>query len=161
MNCARNWLKPDGLLTILRTPRYLMGYESMPVQQGHERRRFRRFRFASVIHVRQGDAVQECEMLDMSFRGFLARCPAGWRPVEGDRLRVEWRLAELIKLELEAIVVHVNGDHIGCSWEAHDPESFAHLQRLVEINLLDSKLLARELEALKGETRYQHGDAVH
>jgi len=100
-------------------------------------------------------------MLDMSFRGFLARCPASWRPAEGDRLRVEWRLAELIKLELEANVVHVNGDHIGCTWEARDPESFAHLQRLVEINLLDSKLLARELEALKGETRFQHGDAVH
>ncbi|MGH8280648.1 MAG: PilZ domain-containing protein [Gammaproteobacteria bacterium] len=133
----------------------------MSVQAGHERRRFRRFRFSSVIRVRQGDTVQECEMLDMSLRGFLGRCPANWRPAEGDRLRVEWRLAELIKLELDAVVMHVNGEHIGCSWEARDPESFAHLKRLVEINLLDSKLVARELEALKSETTRQHGDSVH
>lgn len=133
----------------------------MAAEQAHERRRFQRFRFASVIRVRQGDAVQECEMLDMSFRGFLGRCPADWRPAEGDRLRVEWRLAELIKLELDAVVMHVNGEHIGCSWEARDPESFAHLKRLVEINLLDPKLVARELEALKGEMTHQHGDSVH
>ncbi|MGB9430358.1 MAG: PilZ domain-containing protein [Gammaproteobacteria bacterium] len=133
----------------------------MSVQTGHERRRFHRFRFSSVIRVRQGDTVQECEMLDMSFRGFLARCPSGWQPVEGDRLRVEWRLAELIKLELDAVVMHVHDGHMGCSWEARDPESFTHLKRLVEINLLDPKLVARELEALKGETAHQHGDSVH
>lgn len=138
-----------------------MGNSNMPAQQSHERRRFRRFRFASVIRVRQGDAIQECEMLDMSFRGFLGRCPAEWRPAEGDKLRVEWRLAELIKLELDAAVVHVQGDRIGCIWEAHDPESFAHLKRLVEINLLDPTLVARELEALRGETAHQHSDAVH
>ncbi|MDE2109215.1 MAG: PilZ domain-containing protein, partial [Gammaproteobacteria bacterium] len=44
----------------------------MSVQPAHERRRFQRFRFSSVVRVRQGDTVQECEMLDMSFRGFLA-----------------------------------------------------------------------------------------
>ena len=133
----------------------------MSVQPAHERRRFQRFRFSSVIRVRQGDTVQECEMLDMSFRGFLARCPAGWEPAEGDRIRVEWRLAELIKLELDAVVMHVHDGHMGCSWEARDAESFAHLKRLVEINLLDSKMVARELEALKSETAHKHHDAVH
>lgn len=133
----------------------------MSVKPGHERRRFQRFRFSSVIRVRLGDTVQECEMLDMSFRGFLARCPSDWQPADGDRLRVEWRLADLIKLELDALVVHVHGGQIGCTWEARDAESFAHLKRLVEINLLDSKLVARELEALKVETGIRHHDAVH
>lgn len=133
----------------------------MSVKTGHERRRFQRFRFSSVIRVRLGDTVQECEMLDMSFRGFLARCPAGWQPADGDRLRVEWHLADLIKLELDALVVHVHGGHIGCTWESRDAESFAHLKRLVEINLLDSKLVARELEALKADTGSKHHGAVH
>ena len=133
----------------------------MTAKSAEERRRFRRFRFSSVIRVREGDAVQECELLDVSLRGFLARCPADWRAVEGDRLRVEWRLAELIKLELDARVVHVSGDHIGCSWEARDPESFAHLKRLVEINLMDPKLVVRELESLRGESVKQFKDALH
>ncbi|MDE2196639.1 MAG: PilZ domain-containing protein [Gammaproteobacteria bacterium] len=133
----------------------------MTAKSAEERRRFRRFRFSSVIRVREGDAVQECELLDVSLRGFLARCPADWRAAEGDRLRVEWRLAELIKLELDARVVHVSGDHIGCSWEARDPESFAHLKRLVEINLMDPKLVVRELESLRGESVKQFKDALH
>lgn len=121
------------------------------VHKPQERRRFRRFRFASVLRLYQGDAVRECALLDMSLRGFLARCPPEWRPLPGERLRVEWRLADLIKLELDARVAHVNGDRMGCSWEARDEESFAHLKRLVEINLMDPQLVARELEMLREE----------
>lgn len=131
----------------------------MAARPAHERRRFQRFRFSSVICVRQGDATAECEMLDMSLRGFLARCPAEWRPEEGDKLKIEWRLADLIKLELDAVVMHVHDGKIGCSWEARDAESFAHLKRLVEVNLLDPKLVERELDALKVETRHQQ--SVH
>lgn len=100
-------------------------------------------------------------MLDMSLRGFLARCPSGWRPEEGDKLKVEWRLADLIKLELDAVVLHVNDGKIGCSWEARDAESFAHLRRLVEVNLLDPKLVERELDALKAQTHHPQMGSVH
>lgn len=125
----------------------------LPVSNSNpaERRRFKRFRFASVIRLRREDEAWECALLDVSFRGFLARCPAGWRVFAGDRLRVEWRLAELITLEMDAEVAHVDGEQIGCSWQARDAESFAHLKRLVEMNLVNPKLVARELEALKAE----------
>lgn len=116
-----------------------------------ERRRFKRFRFASVIRLRRDDETWECALVDLSFRGFLARCPVNSRIFAGDRLRVEWRLAELITLEMDAEVAHVNGDDVGCSWQARDAESFAHLKRLVEMNLVNPKLVARELEALKAE----------
>ncbi|MGH8400582.1 MAG: PilZ domain-containing protein [Gammaproteobacteria bacterium] len=117
----------------------------------YERRRFKRFRFASVIRLRRDDEAWDCALLDVSFRGFLARGPANWRIFAGDRLRVEWRLAELITLEMDAEVAHVVGDEIGCSWQARDAESFAHLKRLVEMNLVNPKLVARELESLKAE----------
>jgi len=126
-----------------------------------ERRRFKRFRFNSVVRVQQGDAVRDCSLVDVSFRGFLARCPAGWRPASGDRLRVEWRLAELIKLELDAVVVNARGDCIGCTWEARDAQSFAHLKRLVEINLVNPKLVARELANLKEDAVRQFNDVLH
>ncbi|HET7922823.1 MAG TPA: PilZ domain-containing protein [Gammaproteobacteria bacterium] len=126
-----------------------------------ERRRFKRFRFHSVIRLRRDDESCECTLLDVSFRGFLARCPAGWRVFASDRLRVEWRLAELITLEMDAEVMHVNGVEVGCSWQARDAESFAHLKRLVEMNLVNPKLVARELEALKAEPVRQFGATEH
>ena len=126
-----------------------------------ERRRFRRFRFNSVVRVLHGDLAWDCALLDISFRGFLARCPDGWQPSPGDRLRVEWRLAELIKLELDAVVMHAADGRMGCIWEARDAQSFAHLKRLVEMNLGDPKLMARELKALKAEPIRQFPDALH
>ena len=126
-----------------------------------ERRRFQRFRFSSVLRVQHGDQARDCALQDMSFRGFLARCPEGWQPAAGDRLRVEWRLAELIKLELDAVVMHAADGHMGCSWEARDAQSFAHLKRLVEMNLGDARLMARELKALKAEPIRQFADALH
>ncbi|MGE5625925.1 MAG: PilZ domain-containing protein [Bacillota bacterium] len=126
-----------------------------------ERRRFKRFRFPSVLNVRQGDGMQECALLDMSFRGFLARCPRDWLPHPGDRLQVEWRMAEMITLDLNAVVVHAEQDRIGCTWEARDAQSFAHLKRMVEMNLADRRLLARELEYLKAEPVRQFPDSLH
>lgn len=126
-----------------------------------ERRRFTRFRFASVIRTLHGDGLRECSLIDLSLRGFLARCPEGWLPAEGDCLRVEWRLAELIILDLDAVVMHVYQGRIGCTWEARDAQSFAHLRRLVEMNLRDPKLVARELEALKAEPIRQFSEVLH
>lgn len=126
-----------------------------------ERRRYTRFRFASVIRTQHGDGLRECTLLDLSLRGFLARCPDDWLPAEGDRLRVEWRLAELITLDLDAEVMHAYQGHIGCSWEARDAQSFAHLKRLVEMNLRNPKLVARELESLKGEPIRQFTEVMH
>lgn len=126
-----------------------------------ERRRYTRFRFASVIRAQYGDGFRECTLMDLSLRGFLARCPPDWLPPEGDRLRVEWRLAELITLDLDAVVMHSYDGRIGCTWEARDAQSFAHLKRLVEMNLRDPKLVARELEALKAEPIRQFAEVLH
>ena len=126
-----------------------------------ERRRYTRFRFASVIRTQHGDGYRECVLVDLSLRGFLATCPPDWLPLEGDRLRVEWRLAELITLDLDAVVMHAYDGRIGCTWEARDAQSFAHLKRLVELNLRDQKLVARELEALKAEPIRQFSEVLH
>jgi hypothetical protein len=123
-----------------------------------ERRRFKRFRFRSVVRVSHGGQERDCALVDVSLRGFLAHCPDGWLPVSGDRLQVEWRLAELITLELDATVMHIRDRQMGCSWEARDAESFAHLKRLVEMNLVNPKLVKRELAALKAEPITQFPD---
>src|SRR5262249_52667997 len=128
---------------------------------GAERRRFQRFRFASVIRIQQGDGVRDCALIDVSFRGFLARCPAGWTPAPGERLRVEWHFAALIKLDLDAAVMHADRDPIGCTLQPRHAQACGPLEPLVEMTLAAPKLVTRELALLRSEPVRQFADAVH
>ncbi len=119
----------------------------MPTRHEPERRLSRRFRFTSIMRIRDGDRLHDCKILDLSLRGFRARCPSGWRPHSGVHFTVEWRVADSIKLDMQADVIRVKNGVIGCKWQAYDAESSAHLQRLIAIRQLRKD--AREREALK------------
>ncbi len=123
----------------------------MPTSNDSERRRFRRFRFPSIIRIREGEHLHDCRIIDLSLHGFRARCPSGWRPDSGARLAVEWRVADIIKLDMQADVMRIKNGVIGCQWQAHDAESSAYLQRLIEISGLRKQARDRELEALKAQ----------
>ncbi|MGH8378340.1 MAG: PilZ domain-containing protein [Gammaproteobacteria bacterium] len=123
----------------------------MPTQQEQDRRQYRRFRFASVLRIRDGERTHDCRVIDLSLRGFRARCPSGWLPDGGARFAVEWRVADVIKLDLQAEVIRVKNGVIGCQWEAQDAESAAHLQRMIEISRLRKPARERTLEALKAQ----------
>ena len=117
-----------------------------------ERRRFTRFRFSSMVRVFTGEVELDCNLLDLSLRGFLIQCPSNWHPKAHTSFKLEWHIADVIKLEMNAEVIRIKDNYLGCEWKAHDAESYAHLTRLVEINLLDKKLMERELKALKADT---------
>ena len=123
----------------------------MPTTNGSERRQYRRFRFPSIIRIRDGQQLHDCRIIDLSSRGFRARCPRDWQPHSGTRFAVEWLLADIIKLEMQAEVMRVKSGVIGCQWQAHDAESATYLQRLIEISGLRKQARERELEALKTE----------
>jgi PilZ domain len=118
---------------------------------GSERRRSRRFRFPSIIRIREGEKLHDCRIIDLSLRGFRARCPSGWRPDSGARLAVEWHLADIIKLDMQANVMRVKNGVIGCQWQPQDAESSAYLQRLIDISHLRKQARDRELENFKVE----------
>lgn len=103
------------------------------------------------MRIREGEHVHDCKIIDLSLRGFRARCPSGWQPESGAHFAVEWRVADIIKLELQADVIRVKNGVIGCQWQAHDAESAAYLQRLIEISRLRKNTRERKLEALKAE----------
>ena len=123
----------------------------MPTNQDPERRLSRRFRFPSIIRIREAERLHDCKIIDLSLRGFRARCPSGWRPESGAHFAVEWRVADIIKLDMQADVMRVKNGVIGCQWQAHDAESSAYLQRLIEISRLRKNTRERELEALKAQ----------
>jgi PilZ domain len=122
-----------------------------PTKTADERRQTRRFRFPSIIRIRDGEGLHDCRIIDLSLRGFRARCPSGWQPESGKHFNVEWRLADVIKLEMQADVMRVKNGVIGCQWQAQDAESSTHLQRLIEISGLRKQARERELENLKAE----------
>ncbi|MDE2234771.1 MAG: PilZ domain-containing protein [Gammaproteobacteria bacterium] len=121
----------------------------METQNGSERRQYRRFRFASIIRVHDGQRAHDLRIIDLSLRGFRARCPSGWRPENGAHFEVEWHVADAVKLDLQADVIRVKNGVIGCQWQAHDQQSSSHLQRLIEISCLRKGARERELEAMK------------
>lgn len=123
----------------------------MSTSNDHERRQFRRYRFASIIRVHEGERPHDCRIIDLSLHGFRARCPSGWRPQSGTRFRVEWHVADTIKLDLQADVIRVKNGVIGCHWQAQDAKSSAYLQRVIEISRLRKKARERELESLKSD----------
>ncbi len=121
----------------------------MPKQHDPERREYRRFRFPSIIRVHDSGQSHDCRIIDLSLHGFRARCPSGWRPQCGSHFFLEWHVADVIKLELQADVTRFKNGVIGCRWQAEDEQSSAHLQRLVEISRLRKHARERELEAMK------------
>ncbi|HVA56116.1 MAG TPA: PilZ domain-containing protein [Gammaproteobacteria bacterium] len=123
----------------------------MPTRNDPDRRLSRRFRFPSIIRIREGEQLHDCRIIDLSLRGFRARCPSGWRPHSGAHFTVEWHVADIITLDMQADVMRVKNGVIGCQWRAYDAESSAYLQRLVEISRLRKHTRERELEALKAE----------
>ena len=118
----------------------------MPTKHDPERRQSRRFRFTSIIRIREGEHLHDCKIIDLSLRGFRARCPSGWRPPSGAHFTVEWRVADIIKLDMQADVIRVKNGVIGCQWQAHDAESSAHLEHLIKISRLRKDAWERELK---------------
>ncbi|MGH8283992.1 MAG: PilZ domain-containing protein [Gammaproteobacteria bacterium] len=123
----------------------------MATTHEQDRRQYRRFRFTSMLRIRDGERVHDCRIIDLALRGFRARCPSGWLPNNGAHFAVEWRVADVIKLDLQAEVIRVKNGVIGCQWEAQDAESTAHLQRMIEISRLRKPARERKLETLKAQ----------
>ncbi|MGA9855862.1 MAG: PilZ domain-containing protein [Gammaproteobacteria bacterium] len=123
----------------------------MQTTNDSDRRLSQRFRFPSIIRIREGEHLHDCRIIDLSLRGFRARCPRGWRPQSGTHFTVEWRVADIITIDMQADVMRVKNGVIGCQWQAYDAESAAYLQRLVEISGLRKQARERELEELKAQ----------
>ena len=116
-----------------------------------EQRHFTRIPFnatAIIIHSETGKKVTS-ELLDISFKGFLIAKPADWQGKNGEHYTVNVQLAESeVEINLAAVAVHEEEEHIGFKTEHMDLDSATHLRRLVELNLGDESLLERELSEL-------------
>ncbi len=113
-----------------------------------ERRRFHRFDFEAEVRLYSGNRQWQTELIDISLKGVLLRRPADWEGSPGALFRVEIRLRGGVVISMSVIAAHVTADRVGFHCERIDMDSFAHLKRLIELNLGDPSLLSRELSAL-------------
>lgn len=114
-----------------------------------EQRHFSRIHFQTRARLSAGTRDWDCNLIDISLKGALLECPAGWTGNLGDPYTLEIRLGddgEIIRMQTS--LAHVEKSHAGFHCVHIDIDSITHLRRLMELNLGDVELLNRELAAL-------------
>ena len=115
-----------------------------------ERRQFSRFLFdaTAILHCPSGDT--KTGLVDISLKGALISQPPNAPALNvGDDVALDVILADgATHIHMQAEVVHISEENIGLRRTNIDMESISHLRRLVELNLGDTEVLERELEAL-------------
>lgn len=114
-----------------------------------ERRQFTRFPFDGVLGFDLGGKHFEATLVDISLKGALVEFPQAW--TLGLQEAIDFSLLiheQRIEIRFSGNIVHIEGERVGISCEHIDLDSASHLKRLVELNLGDSLLLARELNAM-------------
>ena len=119
-----------------------------------QRRHYSRVRFTEGASLFLAGQRIDCEVRDLSLRGALLRCPALAAVARGCpcELRLVLDAGDDVVVLMKGEVAHAEreGDalDLGMVCRDIDLDSITHLRRLVELNLGDSALLARELQAL-------------
>ena len=114
-----------------------------------ERRRFHRILFDAPVRVSDRDRAFITTLVDISLNGALLVRPDDWAIDEGESVVLTVLLDDNnSRIRMEAEVAHLDRDSIGLRCMSIDMESIGHLRRLVELNLGDSRLLERDLQAL-------------
>jgi hypothetical protein len=116
--------------------------------ESEKQRRFHRIPFDGQARLYSSVAMWETSVIDLSLRGALVKKPPSWEGRKGMNLRLELRLPAMVIISMGVIAANVAEDSIGLRVERLDFDSFAHLKRMVELNLGESELLNRELTAL-------------
>jgi hypothetical protein len=113
-----------------------------------ERRRFHRILFDAQTTLTHGDKDFRTIVEDVSLNGALVKSPEGWNGNVGDDATISIGLDEQQTITMQTTVAHLEAEHLGLRCHHIDMDSITHLRRLVELNLGDSDLLERDLDAL-------------
>ncbi len=118
-------------------------------QDQEERRRFDRVATDKRVVVSVDSEEHLGTVLDLSLRGLLFVADNDWHPEPGETIKAQIQLdGESYRIDIEGLVAHVEGNHIGVRCTHLDLDSARSLRRLVELNLADQTLLERNLSQL-------------
>ena len=118
-----------------------------------EKRHFSRIPFDAEVRITdpQNNATYPARLLDISLKGALTTQPDVSTVEINKTCQLEFLLGNSgnqTRLQMEALIVHMEDGRIGFQYQNMDLDTAAHLHRLVELNLGDEKLMERELAEL-------------
>ncbi|MDO9162317.1 MAG: PilZ domain-containing protein, partial [Methylococcaceae bacterium] len=89
-----------------------------------------------------------CEIIDLSLKGCLLKFDFNWKEDLEKTYTLSLQLSEHQLIQMQVSTAHVIGNTAGFKCDHIDLDSISELRRLVELNLGDSSLLERDLQAL-------------
>jgi len=113
-----------------------------------EQRHFTRVDFDADTFVSQGNHKWPVELIDVSLNGVLFKQPELWNIHPGNPIYINIHLTDRAHIKMEARLVHITPELVGCQCVHIDLDSITMLKRLIELNLGSDEFLERELNAL-------------
>lgn len=115
-----------------------------------EKRHFQRIFYTADAELMDGDRALSCTVMDISLNGCLLEFEQPWPGNHLAGYTLALTLSDAITIRMPVKFAHGKGRQVGFKCEHIDIDSISNLRRLVELNLGDSALLERELQALSG-----------
>jgi hypothetical protein len=113
------------------------------------RRKFKRIEFHAPARLTAGDGSWDTDVLDISLKGVLLEEPAGWPGLtDGGTAGIALPLDDDQEIQMTATLAHREGGRLGFSWTDISVDDLTRLRRLLELNLGDADLIAREISSL-------------
>lgn len=113
-----------------------------------DQRKFGRIPFGSRVILECENRMVHGSLHDLSLKGAKVALNDELAMEESESCLFVLELSAGIKLTFRARVIHCEGQTVGLKFTESDPESFAHLLRLMELNTGDSEQVERELNQL-------------
>ncbi len=88
------------------------------------------------------------QILDLSLKGALLKCPENKHPKAGDLFRLSIPIENSPAIIMNIQVVHSDGDTFGVEWTQIDMDSFSILKRTIELNIKEKENLRKDIKTL-------------
>jgi hypothetical protein len=114
-----------------------------------DRRAFTRIPLSSQVTLHCGTSQWTTQLIEISLKGALLRCPDGCEAHIDETCLIELPLSSPRKaITMQGRITHRENDSIGFHCECIDLDSISHLRRLVELHIGNEAQLERELAEL-------------
>ncbi len=120
----------------------------MSTTSKNDQRRFHRIFYQATALLSCAEQTWLCDVNDLSLNGCLLRFGTAWHGDNDKTYALTLQLAPETYITMELRVSHVNDNKVGFKCTHTNLESVFKLRRLIELNLGDSTLLERDLQAL-------------
>jgi len=120
----------------------------MKASENKDNRHFHRILYKADATLSCDNKTWLCEVIDLSLKGCLLGFDFAWKEDLEKNYTLTLQLSDQHQIQMQLNTAHVIGNTAGFKCLYIDLDSISELRRLVELNLGDSKLLERDLQAL-------------